>query len=48
MSGAIYDLTLSYQAAFLNGIAWNILNLAIAAFLLLKLGRRLSLSSSPA
>jgi MFS family permease len=34
MSGEIYDLTGSYQAAFLNGIAWNILNLAIALWLL--------------
>jgi MFS family permease len=29
MSGWIYDLTASYQAAFLNGIAWNLLNIAI-------------------
>jgi MFS family permease len=34
MSGAIYDLTGSYQAAFLNGIAWNLLNLSIALWLL--------------
>ncbi len=27
MSGWIYDLTGSYAAAFLNGIAWNLLNL---------------------
>jgi len=39
MSGAIYDLTLSYQAAFLNGFAWNLLNLAIAGWLLMKLQR---------
>jgi MFS family permease len=38
MSGEIYDLTGSYQAAFLNGIAWNIFNLAIALWLLT--GRR--------
>jgi MFS family permease len=35
MSGAIYDLTGSYQAAFLNGIAWNLVNLSIALWLLL-------------
>ena len=35
MSGAIYDLTGSYRAAFLNGIAWNLLNMAIAFWLLL-------------
>lgn len=40
MSGAIYDLTLSYQAAFLNGFAWNLLNLAIAGWLLMKLQRK--------
>ncbi len=33
MSGKVFDLTGSYQAAFLNGIAWNLLNLAIVAFL---------------
>ncbi len=35
MAGAIYDLTGSYRAAFLNGIAWNLLNLSIALWLLL-------------
>ena len=34
MTGLIFDLTGSYKTAFLNGIAWNLLNLAIAAFLL--------------
>ena len=34
LSGVIYDLTGSYQAAFLNGIAWNLLNLSIVLFLL--------------
>ena len=32
MSGAIFDATGSYKAAFLNGIAWNLLNLAIAFY----------------
>ena len=36
MSGAIFDLTGSYKAAFLNGIAWNLLNLSIATWLLLR------------
>ncbi len=40
MSGAIFDLTGSYRAAFANGVAWNALNLAIAMFLLSR-GRRL-------
>jgi MFS family permease len=35
MAGAIYDLTGSYQAAFLNGIGWNLLNMSIAFRLLL-------------
>jgi MFS family permease len=36
MSGAVFDLTGSYQAAFVNGIAWNLLNLAIVGFLLYR------------
>jgi MFS family permease len=32
MSGAIFDLTGSYKAAFVNGIAWNLLNLSIAFY----------------
>ena len=40
LSGEIFDLTGSYQAAFLNGLAWNLLNLSIASFLLLR-SRRL-------
>ncbi len=34
MSGAVFDLTGSYRAAFVNGIAWNLLNLSIVGFLL--------------
>jgi MFS family permease len=34
MSGAVFDLTGSYHAAFVNGIAWNLLNVAIVSFLL--------------
>ena len=41
MSGFIFDLTGSYQAAFLNGLAWNFLNVSIAAWLLLRPGWRL-------
>ena len=40
MSGWIYDLTGSYQAAFINGIAWNFLNIAIVAGILWKTGRK--------
>ena len=43
MSGAVFDLSGSYRAAFLNGVAWNALNLTIAAWLLRRSlgGRRL-------
>jgi len=34
VSGVMFDLTGSYQAAFVNGILWNLLNLAIAVVLL--------------
>ena len=34
MSGEIHDLTGSYRAAFINGIGFNLLNMAIAAWLL--------------
>jgi MFS family permease len=34
MSGAIFDMTGSYRAAFVNGILWNVVNLAIALWLL--------------
>lgn len=39
MSGWIYDLTSSYQAAFLNGIAWNLLNIAMISLIIMKSGR---------
>ncbi|MBV9783453.1 MAG: MFS transporter [Acidisphaera sp.] len=35
MSGVIFDLTGSYEAAFANGVLWNLLNAAIATWLLL-------------
>ena len=34
MSGAVFDYTGSYHAAFINGVAWNLLNLGIALLLL--------------
>ena len=40
MSGAIYDLTLSYEVAFVNGFFWNLVNMGIAGWLLWRLGRR--------
>jgi MFS family permease len=38
MSGAIFDLTGSYDAAFLNGIGWNLLNIAIVLLLMHRSG----------
>ena len=34
MSGWIYDLTGSYSAAFMNGIAWNLLNVFVITLIL--------------
>ncbi len=45
VSGEIYDFTGSYQAAFLHGIAWNLVNMSIA-FLLLR--GRWRMRASPA
>jgi len=39
MSGVIFDVTKSYQAAFLNGLFWNLVNTAIVVFLLVKARR---------
>jgi MFS family permease len=40
MSGKVFDLTGSYDAAFVNGVLWNALNLSIAVFLLRAARRR--------
>jgi len=34
MSGKVFDLSGSYQAAFVNGIVWNLINLSVTVFLL--------------
>jgi MFS family permease len=39
LAGALYDWTGSYAAAMVNGIVWNVANMAIAAWLLLRLRR---------
>jgi MFS family permease len=36
VSGAIFDLSGSYRAAFADGILWNLLNVSIALWLLLR------------
>jgi MFS family permease len=38
MSGKVFDLTGSYQAAFINGTLWNLLNFSIAGFLFWRTG----------
>jgi MFS family permease len=40
MSGAIFDLTGSYKAAFVNGIVFNLMNVSIALFLLRRVTTR--------
>jgi MFS family permease len=45
MSGWIYDLTSSYAAAFLNGIGWNVLNIAVMMLLLWMSGQRAAASA---
>ena len=42
LSGALYDWTGGYQAAVLNGVGWNLLNLAIASWLLIRARRLLT------
>ena len=45
MSGAIFDLTGSYRAAFVNGILWNLVNLSIVTWLLRRsVGGRFALA----
>jgi MFS family permease len=48
ISGEIFDLTGSYRAAFLNGILWNLLNLAIAVWLIANGTRRREVTTSSA
>lgn len=40
MSGWIHDLTGSYTAAFMNGVAWNLMNLAVMSFVLWRTRQR--------
>ncbi len=46
LSGKLFDLTGSYQAAFLNGIGWNAVNVIIVVYLLL-FRRRSRAGASP-
>jgi MFS family permease len=48
MAGATFDLTGSYRAAFLNAIAWNLLTITIAGWLLHRAqSRKILLQSTP-
>jgi MFS family permease len=40
MSGKVFDITGNYHAAFINGIAWNLLNFGIVLMLLMRVRRR--------
>lgn len=43
LSGLIFDFTGSYQAAFVNGLGWNLINVSIVTWLLFRqTGRRLA------
>jgi MFS family permease len=44
VSGVIFDATGSYAAAFLNGLAWNALNIIIVMSLLIRARRRPALA----
>src|SRR6267154_1801427 len=44
VSGVIFDATGSYAAAFLNGLGWNALNIAIMVALLIRARQRLALA----
>src|SRR6478752_464459 len=44
MSGLIFDYTGSYRIAFLNGIAWNLVNVSIMTWLLQRSRRRPALA----
>jgi MFS family permease len=44
ISGAIFDATGSYGAAFANGLAWNALNIAVMLLLLMRARQRLAMA----
>ena len=46
VSGVIFDATGSYAAAFLNGLAWNALNITIMVGLLLRARQRLAMAGA--
>ena len=40
MGGVLFDWTGSYRAAFINGIAWNIMTVSLAWWLVARQARR--------
>lgn len=46
MSGWVFDVTGSYQAAFINGMGWNLLNLSIVGWLYWRVRGRATRSAS--
>lgn len=46
LSGYVYDLTGSYEAAFLNGIGWNMLNIVIMVLILWRTGTRRNVAAA--
>jgi len=44
LSGVIFDATGSYAAAFINGLAWNALNVTIVVALLIRARSRLAMA----
>ncbi len=48
MSGKVFDLTGSYHAAFINGIGWNLLNIAIVTTMLIRLRVKPKIEAAPA
>ena len=45
LSGEIFDITLSYKAAFWNGFSWNLLNLAIVGVILCRTRDKLKVTA---
>ena len=44
VSGVIFDATGSYAAAFINGLAWNAVNITIMVALLIRARQRLAMA----
>ena len=48
VSGAIFDAFASYRAAFLNGLAWNLINLIVVCWLMMRARGKMSGHSTAA